>query len=330
VVAALLESLGQITEGVVSITGFASAFTHRVPLEESLRILNFNRDRLVAQSLKQIWWITPSFLQTSIHAMPDINSWFSLRLQLTEMICIDPPQNDQPLSENQVLNSGSYTNSDDARRRAHNLLQRFEESKAAGIDDQELLTTYLIPALAAIADIGALHELQDLTMQFEGLLGQLKLVNSPDVAASLNEIAILYYRQGRYSEAEPLHVRSLEIRERQLGADHPDVATSLNNLAVLYDSQGRYSEAEPLRLRCLEIERKALGEEHPQFTTSLNNLAELYKSRGRYSEAEPLNVRSLEIRERQLGVDHPDVATSLNNLASLGRGGKIKYHILNK
>src|SRR5690349_23629624 len=64
----------------------------------------------------------------------------------------------------------------------------------------------------------------------------------PDVAQSLNNLALLYVRQGRYAEAEPLHRRALAIREKALGRDHPDVAQSLNNLALLYVAQGRYTE----------------------------------------------------------------------------------------
>ena len=56
----------------------------------------------------------------------------------------------------------------------------------------------------------------------------------PDVATSLNNLAVLYHTQGQYAQAEPLYKRSLAIREKALGPDHPDVATSLNNLAVLY------------------------------------------------------------------------------------------------
>jgi len=68
----------------------------------------------------------------------------------------------------------------------------------------------------------------------------------PDVAGSLNNLALLYGIQGRYAEAEPLYQRSLAIYEKALGHDHPNVATALNNLAALYDSQGRYADAEPL------------------------------------------------------------------------------------
>ena len=112
-------------------------------------------------------------------------------------------------------------------------------------------------------------------------------------------------------------MRSLSIREKQLGENHPDVATSLNNLAALYRNQGKYNEAEPLLLRCLKIVRKTLGENHPDFVQSLTNLAGLYNSQGKYNEAEPLYQRSLSITEKQLGENHPEVANSLNNLAFL-------------
>ncbi|MBO1047233.1 MAG: tetratricopeptide repeat protein [Dolichospermum sp. DEX182a] len=139
------------------------------------------------------------------------------------------------------------------------------------------------------------------------------------LANSLNNLALLYRLQGRYNDAEPLYLQSLDIRKRQLGDDHPDVATSLNNLALLYRLQGRYNDAEPLYLQSLDIRKRQLGDDHPDVATSLNNLALLYRLQGRYNDAEPLYLQSLDIRKRQLGDDHPDVATSLNNLALLYR-----------
>ncbi len=43
----------------------------------------------------------------------------------------------------------------------------------------------------------------------------------PDVAKSLNNLALLYYAQGKYDEAEPMYRRALEIYEKSLGKDHP-------------------------------------------------------------------------------------------------------------
>ena len=81
----------------------------------------------------------------------------------------------------------------------------------------------------------------------------------PDVAESLNNLALLYRIQGQYAQAEPLYQRSLAIWEKALGPDHPGVATSLNNLALLYQTQGQYAQAEPLYQRSLAIWEKALG-----------------------------------------------------------------------
>ncbi|MCI0487664.1 MAG: tetratricopeptide repeat protein [Blastocatellia bacterium] len=142
-------------------------------------------------------------------------------------------------------------------------------------------------------------------------------MDHPNVANTLNNLAVLYRVQGKYDEAEPLYLRSLEIREKALGPDHPDVGTSLNNLATLYRAQGKYEEAEPLLQRSLAITEKAMGPYHPNLGASLNNLALLYHYQGRYAEAEPLLLRSLDINEKERGPNHPNSGTILNNLALL-------------
>ncbi len=139
----------------------------------------------------------------------------------------------------------------------------------------------------------------------------------PDVAQSMNNLAVLYKAQRQYDAAERLYKRSLAIREKALGPDHPDVATSMNNLAELCRAQGRYEAAESMMKGSLAIREKALGSEHPNVAQSLNNLAGLYESQGRYDVAEPLFKRSLSIWKKTLGPDHTEVAASLNNLAGL-------------
>jgi len=133
----------------------------------------------------------------------------------------------------------------------------------------------------------------------------------------VGNLASLYHSQGRYSEAEPLHLRVIEARDRTLGPEHPDTLVSVGNLAALYDSQGRYSEAEPLYLRALEVGERTLGPEHPDTLVSVNNLGMLYDDQGRYREAEPLFLRALKACSRTLGSEHPQTLTSVNNLARL-------------
>jgi CHAT domain-containing protein/tetratricopeptide (TPR) repeat protein len=141
--------------------------------------------------------------------------------------------------------------------------------------------------------------------------------NHPDVARSLNNLAVDLVTLAQYGEAEPLHKRALAIREKTFGPENPQVAESLINLAALYDHQGHYGEAEPLYRRALWISEQALGRDHPDVAGSLDNLAAFYREQGRYTEAEPLFKRALDIREKTFGPDHPEVGGALNSLARL-------------
>ena len=171
----------------------------------------------------------------------------------------------------------------------------------------------------ALYQHGRCAEAEPLCMRALAIREQALGPEHPDVARSLNNLAVIYEMQARCAEAEPLHKRALAIWEKALGPEHPYVAQSLNNLTELYHNQGRFAEAEPLCMRALAIREQALAPEHPDVAISLNILAGLYHVQGRYAEAEPFYRRALAIREKALGPDHPDVAISLNNLAELYR-----------
>jgi tetratricopeptide (TPR) repeat protein len=57
----------------------------------------------------------------------------------------------------------------------------------------------------------------------------------PDVAQSLNNLALLYNSQGRYSQAEPLLIQALYILEQRLGVNHPNTVSCRESLAYLRD-----------------------------------------------------------------------------------------------
>jgi len=139
----------------------------------------------------------------------------------------------------------------------------------------------------------------------------------PAVAASLDNLAVLYYATGDYAQAEPLLRRALAIQEKAVGPEHPLVATFLKHLGDLYFTTGDYAQAEPLLRRALAIDEKALGPEHPAVAASLNHLGELYLTTGDHAQAEPLHRRALAIFAKAFGPEHPEVATSLNNLGSV-------------
>jgi len=139
----------------------------------------------------------------------------------------------------------------------------------------------------------------------------------PDVAESLNNLAVLLNAQGDYAGAEPLYREALAMRRQVLGNEHPEVANSLNNLAYLLYGQGDYVNAEPLYREALVVQRGLLGDEHADVAVTLNNLAGLLQSRGDYAGAEQLFHEVLAMRRSLFGSEHPSVATSLSNLAAL-------------
>jgi tetratricopeptide (TPR) repeat protein len=154
----------------------------------------------------------------------------------------------------------------------------------------------------------------------EAVLSTVTSMFGPDAqetATALDNLALTYKNLARYTAAEPLYRRAIEIGEKTLGKDHPDVARDYNDLAALFERQGKYAEAEPLYRRAIEIGEKTLGKDHPDVAGRYNNLAVLLEDQGKYAEAEPLIRRAIEIDEKALGRDHPSVAGLYNTLVLL-------------
>ncbi len=80
-----------------------------------------------------------------------------------------------------------------------------------------------------------------------------------EAARLLNQAGHYSYERAQYAEAEPLYLRSLEIREKALGPDHPYVAQSLENYAVLLRAMKRDDEAKEMEERA-----RAVRERHAQ------------------------------------------------------------------
>ncbi len=151
----------------------------------------------------------------------------------------------------------------------------------------------------------------------------------PDVAITLNNLAILQKNLQRYTEAEANYTEALEIRRRLAAASpeayEPAVAMTLNNLAALQRNLQRYAEAEVNYTEALEIYRRLAAASpeayEPAVAMTLNNLANLQSKLQHYAEAEGNYTEALEIYRRLAAASpeayEPAVATTLNNLAAL-------------
>jgi tetratricopeptide (TPR) repeat protein len=329
----LLEMLDHEPAGGVV---FVSQFERILPKASAdrakvLALFNWYRESLAERPLHQVWWVTTRVAATIARAIPDLDSWFLLRLNLhredehlrseldltgwrdsdtTKRSLIEKAE--QLLAEADRLDdAGRYPEAISLAREALRLREHL-----LGIDDRATLNALSLVAilLSEMGDLASAEPLYRRALETrERVLGP----EHPDTLKSLNNLANLLSAQGNLAAAEPLYRRALETSERVLGPEHPDTLKSLNNLANLLYEQGNLAAAEPLYRRGLETSERVLGPEHPDTLMSLSNLAVLLSKQGNLAAAEPLYRRALETSERVLGPEHPDTLGSLNNVANL-------------
>lgn len=125
------------------------------------------------------------------------------------------------------------------------------------------------------------------------------------------------YNQGEYSQALPLAIESLKIRNELLGYHHSDSSLSRYGLAMVLDGLGRWAESEILLNMDVAEYKQLFPDGHPDLANALFNLSDIQQKLGRRAEAEQLQRETLRMRKRLFQGDHPHIAGSLNNLANL-------------
>ncbi len=166
-------------------------------------------------------------------------------------------------------------------------------------------------------------------------------MDHPDLATSLNDLALLLHATGEYGQALPYHEKALAMNERlylpeRYPNGHPELASSLNNLGGLLSSMGEHGQALPCYEKALAMKQRLYPPErykdgHPELALSLSNLGTLLQKMGEYGKALPYLEKALAMTERLYPPErypggHPHLATSLNNLGALlqlmGESGK--------
>jgi serine/threonine protein kinase/Tfp pilus assembly protein PilF len=174
------------------------------------------------------------------------------------------------------------------------------------------------------SDLGLLGEAQKQLARAYELSRKAGGDETPEALGALNDLAVVYWAQGKYDAAEPLWHKLLDTQRRVLGVQDADTLSTMNNVGMVDDTLGKYAEAESLYTQALAIQRRKLGNEHSDTLTSINNLGLFYGKRGNYAAAEPLLTEALERNRRILGEEHPRVLTGMSNLARLyGEEGKF-------
>jgi serine/threonine protein kinase len=146
---------------------------------------------------------------------------------------------------------------------------------------------------------------------------------SKEAAASLNDLGLAFWREGKQAEADAAHREALAIRRRLFGNENRDVATSLNNLANVYRHDKKPTEAEPLAREALRIRENLFGNDSLEAAESLRVQSILLGDEGKPAEAEAMAREVLAIRRKLLDSRDPLLASTLADIAwAAGRQGK--------
>ncbi|HYM36250.1 MAG TPA: serine/threonine-protein kinase, partial [Steroidobacteraceae bacterium] len=136
-----------------------------------------------------------------------------------------------------------------------------------------------------------------------------------EFADSLDQVGYLYTLQSRPAEAEALHARALQIREKAKQPDNAAISLTLQRIA-----EARYTESKTDAAlqeflearRLLDTVPKASPEQRAELLTAIGII---FDEKGQYNDAISSYREALSLYRRALGDDHPNVALTLSDLA---------------
>jgi tetratricopeptide (TPR) repeat protein len=119
--------------------------------------------------------------------------------------------------------------------------------------------------------------------------------DSPDLVPFLDSQASLFCQNSRFTEAEKLWLRAVQVAEKAYGPAALEYSGVLTHLGEMYSSIGDYKSAENLFKRSLKgYERDGVELSVPQ-AIMMSQLGGVYTKMKSYSAAQPLFARSIEI-----------------------------------
>lgn len=141
---------------------------------------------------------------------------------------------------------------------------------------------------------------------------------SPEEAALAkhNDLAMRFYNEKRYEEAEKEWRAYVDDSRRILGAEHRKTLICRCNAALALQRQGNLAEAAKEFREVLAIRQRKLGPEHQDTLSTRRYLYCIMMDQFQLAEAEKEIRDILAIQERTLGPDHPDSLSTRHMIAA--------------
>lgn len=198
---------------------------------------------------------------------------------------------------------------------ARELLDRGADRIETELGDQPVVRAKLQATIGAVYEsVGrfdrAIEMLRAAAAEQRRLLGS----RHEETLATLAALSAALYREGRYSEQEPIEFELLEARIAKHGKAHVTVIDSLNGVGSLRFDQGRTEEALTYYEQAAELTRSLHGTESRQASDAEYNLGMINWQRGDLVSAVSRMREAVRLGEASLGRDDRTTITARSTL----------------
>ncbi|KAL9058685.1 MAG: hypothetical protein Q9206_001820 [Seirophora lacunosa] len=187
------------------------------------------------------------------------------------------------------------------------------------IPSAESLRRHLVPHVS--------HALRYQKNVEESILENLKMRKSPwlitksgfgrNQALASAKFSLIYLKNGCFTEAERLQVRTRDFVCARLGLEYGPARKITLLLAVTYGLQMRTNEAAMLQGEVLEACKTHLGPHHHKTLKVMSTLGASRRFQGRFREGRALLEQAIESMSATLGPEHGDTLQAMDDLGRL-------------
>lgn len=135
-------------------------------------------------------------------------------------------------------------------------------------------------------------------------------------SATLNGLAVLRARQGKYDEGEALGRRATAVGLAASDAKPQAVGDAWRTWVVLLGLAGKSNQAIVEAQKSLKYNETNLGEASESTVGAMNSLSSMLADAGRYAEAEAIQRRMIEVERRQTTTQGQTMAVWLGNFGT--------------
>lgn len=136
----------------------------------------------------------------------------------------------------------------------------------------------------------------------------------PRVLQLAKYLGYIQWVLGRYDRSEPLHVRTLEIYQRERGAEDEGTLDAMYMVAINLRAKGNFIGARELDESALEISRRQFGTDDPVTLRAAHSLGVSLRLTGEFQRAAELDDDTHQISVRVFGPDAEPTLRTLNGL----------------